>query len=58
MPRKDLVERVRDQMGAEGPQLPTEEYEQRIDEELERMSAKRLLELLSYTFNWDHLKSD
>lgn len=53
---KTLLDRVRDQIGAEGPQLPHDEYEARIDEILEDMTAKQLLELLSYTFDWSHLK--
>ena len=49
---KTLEEIIRDQIGAEGPQLPADEYEQRIDDELENMSAARLLSILSYSIDW------
>lgn len=42
-----LEELVRHQIGESGPQLPSEEYEERIERELERMSTDELLRLIS-----------
>lgn len=44
---KTLQQLVRDQVGAEGPQLPGEEYEARIDKQLGEMTAGDLLGLIS-----------
>lgn len=44
---KTLQQLVRDQVGAEGPQLAGDEYEARIDKELEEMTAGDLLRLVS-----------
>ncbi len=48
-----LYERVKDQIMKEGPQEGASDY---ADSRLEEMSAKELLIVLSYTFNWDNLK--
>ena len=42
-----LEEKVRHLIGATGPQLPSREYEDRIDEELETMTAGELLSYIS-----------
>ena len=42
-----LEEKVRHQIGEEGPQLPGEEYEARIDNELDYMKPAELLRRIS-----------
>ena len=42
-----LLEKVRNQIGLEGPQLPHEEYEKRIDDILNEMSPRDLLQYIS-----------
>ncbi|MEQ6332965.1 hypothetical protein [Sphingobium sp. MK2] len=42
-----LEERVREQIGAEGPQLPVADYHERIERELEGMSNAELLRRIS-----------
>ena len=42
-----LEDRVRDLIGARGPQLPVYEYNKRIEEELDRMSCADLLYWIS-----------
>lgn len=42
-----LEERVRQQIGEEGPQLPGEAYEYRIDNLIERMTPAELLRRIS-----------
>lgn len=44
----DLQQAIRDQLGAEGPQLPAVEYEARIDKLLEDMTVGQFLEMLTY----------
>ncbi len=44
---KTLKDRVRDQIGAEGPQLDSHAYETRIDRILEALSCRDLLEYIS-----------
>ena len=42
-----LEDRVRRQIGEEGPQLPSAEYSERIEAELDAMSVKELLRRIS-----------
>lgn len=42
-----LEDRVREQIGAEGPQLPAADYHERIERELESMSNAELLRRMS-----------
>jgi hypothetical protein len=45
-----LEEAVRERIGNEGPQLPTQEYEDRIDEELKHLTVPELLHHISRVF--------
>lgn len=47
-----LEEVVRTYIGNGGPQLPADEYEERIDEILEEMTAADLLRYLSNAIDW------
>ena len=55
--RLTLQQLVRDQIGAEGPQLPKDQYEERIDRVLNSMSNSQLLwrlsEALPFTLGYD-----
>lgn len=47
-PRKSLADRIRDQIGAEGPSgLSPEQYESRITTYLDTIPASYLIELIS-----------
>lgn len=48
---KTLLEYVRYMIGEGGPQLPTEEYNARIDDELERLSNSDLLDYIGEYLN-------
>ncbi len=48
MKLKDLQQAIRDQIGAEGPQLSAEDYEARIDEIMEDMTVADLLRMFNY----------
>ena len=48
-----LEEKVRHLIGEEGPQLPTEEYHDRIDEQLKHMTAGELLMRISMALEDD-----
>ncbi|WP_185756039.1 hypothetical protein [Brucella anthropi] len=45
---KTIEQIIRDNIGSGGPQLPSAEYNARINEMLEELSKAELLELISY----------
>lgn len=54
---KTLEEQVIEQIGAESPQFenPQDQLDY-VEDRLDNMSARELLAVLSYTFDWSHLK--